>query len=165
LANPYNENNLQTAPFFEARFCPKIEAFLQINVGTTKTISHFFSRFYGFPGFLPLQVVLYEQQAAIQPLQKKSCQKHYRRFFVCSGMCHNHHVKVDLSDRDEGREDRAAVVRQPASRAKRFGLRNDSSAFGRRAGIIGRISGHGFRRFHGCPESFPELQTHPCRLR
>jgi hypothetical protein len=117
-------------PLFKACFWPKIEAILQKNGDPTKNISHFFSRFSCFPGFFHLQAIAFQRQAPLQPLPKKSCPKHYRRFFVRSGMCHNRRVIVEMTCRNEGCERWTAVKRQPALRAKRFGLRNDSSAFG-----------------------------------
>jgi hypothetical protein len=72
-------------------------------------------------------------QRRSNPLSKKSCQKHYRRFFVRSRTCHNRRVNVEATGRNRGCQGWTAVKRQPALRAKRLGLRNDSSAFGRRA--------------------------------
>jgi hypothetical protein len=83
-------------------------------------------------GFCQSQAIAFQQQAAIPPLQKKSCQKHYRRFFVRFGLCHNRRMNVEMAGRNEGCKGWTAVKRQPALRAKRLGVRNDSSAFGRR---------------------------------
>jgi len=62
---------------------------LQKNGGPAEIILHFFLCFYGFLGFFLLQAIDFQPQPAIQPLQEKSCQKHYRRFFVRFAMCHN----------------------------------------------------------------------------
>jgi hypothetical protein len=80
------------------------EGLWQKNRGLTGNISHFFSSFSGFSGFFPLQVLLYEQQAAIQPLQKKSCLKTDGRFSVRSGICHNRRVKVENNNWKTGRQ-------------------------------------------------------------
>jgi hypothetical protein len=90
----------------------KIRPVLQKNGGPTENISHFFSRFSGFSEFFPLQAVLYEQQAAIQPLSKKSCQKHYRRFCGFSRMCHNRRVNVEMTGRNDGCAGWMAVKRR-----------------------------------------------------
>jgi hypothetical protein len=87
--NPHRRSNLQTMRFIKACFWPEKEGVLQKNGGPTENILHFFSRFSDLLGFCPLQAIAFQQQAAIQPLQKKSYQKHYRRFFVCSAICHN----------------------------------------------------------------------------
>jgi hypothetical protein len=73
---------------------PKIRPILQKNGGIREIILHFFLRFSGFLGFFPLQVIAFQRKAAIQPLQKKSCLKTYRRFSVRSAMCHNRRMKV-----------------------------------------------------------------------
>jgi hypothetical protein len=43
--------------------------------GLSENISHFFLLFFGFLGFCALQAVVFQGQAAIKPLPKKSCQK------------------------------------------------------------------------------------------
>jgi hypothetical protein len=88
-------SNLQITRPDKGRFCPKKRGVLQKNGGPTEIISHFFSRFFGFWGFPPSQAVAFQPQAAIRPLQKKSCLKTYRRFSVRSGMCHNRRVNVE----------------------------------------------------------------------
>ena len=74
---------------------PKSRPILQKNGGIREIILHFFLRFSGFLGFFRLQPVAFQQQAALQPLQKKSCLKTYRRFSVHSAMCHNRRMKVE----------------------------------------------------------------------
>jgi hypothetical protein len=120
-------SNLPIPPF-------KIRPFLQKKRGRTQEKRHFFLRFPCFLGFCALQAVAFQGQAAIQPLQKKSCLKTDGRFSVCSGMCHNRRMTVEMTGRNEGCEGCAAAKRRPALRAKRFGVRNDSSAFGHRFG-------------------------------
>jgi len=115
----------------QARFWPKKEAFLQKKVGSTEIILHFFSRFLVLWGFFPLQTIGWQPLTAIRPLQKKSCLKTYRRFFVRSGMCLNGVVKAVLAGRNDGCEGWTAVKRRPSLRARRFGTRNKNSAFGR----------------------------------
>jgi hypothetical protein len=88
-ANPHNGSNLQIMRFFMGCFCPKIRAVLQKNGGFREIILHFFLCFSRFLGFCSLHPVAFQQQAPLQPLQKKSCLKHYRRFFVRSGLCHD----------------------------------------------------------------------------
>jgi hypothetical protein len=83
-------------------FEPKKRAILQKNRGPTEIILHFFSRFFGFSRFFASQAIAFQRQAAVRPLQKKSYQKHYRRFFVPSGMCHNRRMNVEMTDRNEG---------------------------------------------------------------
>jgi hypothetical protein len=133
LANHHSSNSLQMTPLKSLCFCPKIRGLLQKNKGPTEIILNFFSCFLGFSAFLTLQAVVFQPLTAFQPLPKKSCQKHYGRFFVRFGMCHNRRVKVEMSDRNEGCDGWRAIKRQPAFRAKRFGVRNDSFAFGRPA--------------------------------
>ena len=72
----------------------KIRLFWQEKRGFAKIISHFFSRFSSFSAFLSLQPVALQRQAAVRPLQKKSCLKHYRRFFVSPAMCHSRRMNV-----------------------------------------------------------------------
>ena len=96
-----------------ACFWPKIGAILQKNRGPTEIILHFFSRFSGFLGFFPLQAIAFQQQAAIQPLQKKSCLKTDGRFSVRSGMCHNRRVNVETTGRNEGCEGWTAANAAP----------------------------------------------------
>jgi hypothetical protein len=100
-------SNLQIPPL-------KIHPFLQKNRGPTETILHFFSRFFVFLGFFHLQAVAFQQQAATQPLSKKSSLKHYRRFYGCSGMCHNRRMNVEMTGRNEGCGGWTPVKRQPA---------------------------------------------------
>ena len=90
-------------PLFKACFWPKNGAILQKNEGPTEIILHFFSRFSGFSGFFPLQAIAVQRQAAIQPLQKKSYLKTYRRFFVRSGICHNRRMRVENINWKTGR--------------------------------------------------------------
>ena len=94
-------SNLQIMCFNKGRFWPKKRGVLQKNRGSTETILHFFSWFIDFSCFFQSQPVAFQTQAAIQPLPKKSCQKHYRRFFVRSRMCFNGVVKVGQSIRPE----------------------------------------------------------------
>jgi hypothetical protein len=119
---------------FKACFWPKKEPVLQKNGGPTEIILHFFPSFSVLSGFSPSQALASEPLAPIRPLPKKSCQKHYRRFFVHSGMCHNPRMKVETTGRNAGCEVWTAIRRRPAVCAKRLGLRNDSSAFGHPAG-------------------------------
>jgi hypothetical protein len=81
-----------------------------------------------------LQPIAFQRQATPQPLQIKSCLKHYRRFFVSSRMCHHHRVNVEMTGRNEGCAGWTGMRCPPALRAKRFGARNGSSAFGHSAG-------------------------------
>ncbi len=85
-------NYLQIQVLRSGCFCPKIEAVLQKNGGPTEIILHFFSRFPGFLGCFPLQAIAIQPQAPLRPLQEKSCQKTYHRFFVHSALCHNRRV-------------------------------------------------------------------------
>jgi hypothetical protein len=59
-----------------------------------------------------LQALDLQPQAPIQPLQKKSCLKHYRRFFVCSGMCHHRRVNERKFNPPPSGHD-AAIVAEP----------------------------------------------------
>jgi hypothetical protein len=127
-------SSLQMMRLNKGRFCPKNGGFLQKNRGPTEIILHFFLRFYTFWGFFPLQAIAFQPEAPFQSLQKKSCQKHYRRFFVHSALCLNGIVKVVTTGRNEGCQEWTAVMRQTTSRAKRLGARNDRSAFGHPAG-------------------------------
>jgi hypothetical protein len=85
-------------------FWPKFGAILQKNGGIREIILHFFLRFSGFLGFFQLQALVFEPLAPIQPLQKKSYQKHYRRFFVPSAMCHNRRMNRRIVQWEMGRE-------------------------------------------------------------
>jgi hypothetical protein len=87
---------------FKGCFWPKKGAILQKNRGPTEIILHFFSRFSGFLGFSPLQAVLFQGPAPVRPLQKKSCLKSYRRFFVRSAMCHNRRMNIQNSSMGNG---------------------------------------------------------------
>ena len=127
----------------------KKEGILQKIGGPTEIILRFFLRFSGFLRFFQLQAVVFQRQPPIRPLPKKSYLKTDGRFSFRSGMCHNRRMTVEMTGRNEGCEGWTAIKRQPAFAAKRFGARNDSSAFGHSAGIIGRISDHGFHGFHG----------------
>ncbi len=111
----------------------KILPFWQKKRGPTENILHFFSRFFRFWGFFPLQAVALQRPVVVQAFPKKSCQKTDGRFSVRPGMCHNRCVKVEISDWNEGRERWTAMKRRPALRARRFGARNDTSAFGHSA--------------------------------
>jgi hypothetical protein len=97
-------SNLQTMRLINACFWRKIKAVLQKNRGLLENILHFFSRFPGFLGFFPLQSVASQGQAAIKTLQKKSCLKTYRRFFVRSGLCHNRPMNGRIVHWEMGRE-------------------------------------------------------------
>jgi len=130
LANHHNGSSLQISALRRRCFCLKNRAILQKNGGPTEIILHFFSCFPGFSGFIALQAVDFQQQAAVPSLQKKSYQKHYRRFFVRPGICLNGVVKVGQSGRNQGCAGWTAAKRRPALCANRFGVRNDSSAFG-----------------------------------
>jgi len=77
-----------------------------------------------------LQAIAFQPQAAAKTLQKKSCLKTYRRFFVRSAMCHNRRVNVEMTVWNEGCEGCTAIKCPPALPAERFGARNASSAFG-----------------------------------
>jgi hypothetical protein len=57
-------------------------------------------------------------------------------------------VNVEKTGRNQGCKGRTTLIRRPSC-AKRFAVRNGSSAFGPCPGIIGRISNHGFQRIHG----------------
>jgi hypothetical protein len=103
LSNPHNDSNLQPMRPEQVCFWPKIGAVLQKNGGPTEIILHFFSRFFGFSGFFPLQAIAVQWQTPIQPLQKKSCLKTYRRFFVRSGMCQNRRMRVENINWKTGR--------------------------------------------------------------
>jgi hypothetical protein len=102
-------SRLQITRPIKVRFERENQAILQKNGGPTKTILHFFLCFPCFLGFFPLQPVVFQPQAAVPPRQKKSCQKHYRRFFVRSAMCQNRRMnestvqwEMGLEDKDEG---------------------------------------------------------------
>jgi len=127
----------------------KFRRFWRKNLGPTENILRFFSRFFHFSRLFPLQAIALQRQAAIQALPKKSCQKTDGRFSVCPRMCHNRRMKVETKDRNDGCQGWTAIIRRPALPAQRFGARNDSSTFRHTAGIIGRISDHGFQGFHG----------------
>jgi hypothetical protein len=134
LCNINNASTLQIIRLIKACFCRKIRGVSQKNGGPTKIILHFFSSFFGFGGFLPLQAIDFQAQAAVQPLQKKSCLKHYRRFFVCPGICQNRRMNVEMTGRNGGFEGWTAIRCAPALRTKRFGARNERSAFDHPAG-------------------------------
>jgi len=104
-------NNLQVPS-------PKIRPFWQKNRGPTEIILRICTRFSAFPGFFPLQAIAFQRQAPIQPLQKKSCLKHYRRFFGCSGMCHNRRMTVEMTGRNEGCAGWMAFCRPPGPMMK-----------------------------------------------
>jgi hypothetical protein len=91
-------------PLGKACFWPKIGAILQKNGGSTEIILHFFSRFPGFLGFVPLQAIASQGQPAIKTLPKKSCLKTYRRFFVRSGLCHNRRMNGKIVQWEMGRK-------------------------------------------------------------
>jgi len=141
-------SHLQTMPLPRLRFWPKNRALLQKNRGPTEIIFHFFLRFPSFWGLSPLQPIASQRPATNQPLRKKSCQKHYRRFFVRSRLCHHRRVNVEMTGRNQRCKGRTTLYRHPP-RAKRFGVRNGSSAFGHRSGIMERIFNHGIHGFHG----------------
>jgi hypothetical protein len=99
---------------------PKKGRVLQKIGGIREIILHFFLRFCCFLGFFPLQPIASQPQAAIRPLPKKSCQKHYRRFFVRSGLCHNRRVNVEMTGRDKGCKGWTAVKRRRTLPAQPF---------------------------------------------
>ncbi len=134
LSNPRSESNLQTMPLSKVCLWLKKEAILQKNGGPTEIILHFVLRFPCFLGFVPSQAVALQRPAPIQPLPKKSCLKTDGRFSLPSGICHNHRVKVETTGWDEGCEGWTVIKCPPPLRAQRFGARNESSAFGPRAG-------------------------------
>jgi hypothetical protein len=105
-ANPHNGSNLQTMPLFKAHFGRKNRAILQKIGGFWEIIFHFFLHFPCFLGFCQSQAIAFQSQAAIQPLPKKSCQKHSRRFFVRFGMCHNRRMNRTIVQWEMGREDK-----------------------------------------------------------
>jgi hypothetical protein len=108
-------SNLQTMRFGKPCFWPKIEAILQKSGGFAEIILHFFSRFPGFLEFLPLQSVAFQGQAAIKTLQKKSCLKTYRRFFVRSGLCHNRRMNGKTVQWEMGQENSGGGPKGPCS--------------------------------------------------
>ena len=110
-------NNLQITPPNRDRFWPENAGLLQKNQGPTEIILNFFSRFFCFWGFFPLQAVAFQPQAAIQPLQKKSCLKTDGRFSLRPGVCHNRRVNVETTGRNVSfRGARASRTRCLASR-------------------------------------------------
>ncbi len=96
-ANPHHGNSLRIPSL-------KIRPFWQKNQGPTKNILHFFLSFFGFLEFFPLQPIAFQPQAAIRPLQKKSCLKTDGRFSVCSGICHNRPMNDGIVQWEMGRE-------------------------------------------------------------
>jgi hypothetical protein len=98
----------------------------------------FFSPFSGFPGLFQSQPIAFQGQAAIRPLQKKSCQKHYRRFSVRSKMCHNRRVSErQFNPPPSGRD--AAIVAEPFPalfRCASIHVRRDNRTASRRGVII-----------------------------
>ena len=94
-------------------FWRKNEGTLQRNGGLREIILRFFSPFSGFPGLFQSQPIAFQGQAAIRPLQKKSCQKHYRRFSVRSKMCHNRRVSERMFNPPPSGRD-AAIVAEPS---------------------------------------------------
>jgi hypothetical protein len=118
---PLEISRLQITPL-------KFRPFWQENRGPTEIILRICTPFPGFSGFSQLQAFDLQPQAPIQPLQKKSCLKHYRRFFGCSGMCHDRRVNVEMTGRNEGcagsafakasaRQRWTAVKRPPSTRS------------------------------------------------
>ena len=114
LSNPHNQSSLQTVPSKQDRFWPINGAISQKNGGPMKFILHFFSHFPDFLGFFLLQAVDFKPQPPLQPLQKKSCQKHYRRFYVRSAICHNRCMNVEMTVWEQGCAGSVAFRRQPA---------------------------------------------------
>jgi hypothetical protein len=71
---------------------------------------HFFLRFSSFLGLFPSQPVVSRQLASAHPLPRKSCQKHYRRFFVRSALCHNQGMNERTVQWETGRQSIASVT-------------------------------------------------------
>jgi hypothetical protein len=114
--------------FMRACFWPKNGAILQKIGGPTKTILHFFSRFSGCLGFFHLQAVASQGQAAIKTLQKKSCLKTYRRFFVRPAMCHNRPMNGKVVQWEMGREKPAAQSQARKRRLEKPGFNRPPAA-------------------------------------
>ena len=110
-------SNLQTMRLINACFWRKIKAVLQKNRGLLENILHFFSRFPGFLGFVPLQAIASQGQPAIKTLPKKSCLKTDGRFSVCSAMCHNRRMTVETAGRNEGCDCWMVIKCPPIARA------------------------------------------------
>src|SRR5208282_5521826 len=66
-----------------------------------------------FSCFFHLQAVAFQRQPPIRHLQKKSCLKHYRRFFVRPAMCHHRPINVAMTVRNEKCPASAALCRRP----------------------------------------------------
>jgi hypothetical protein len=99
-------SRLQITRPIKVCFWLKNQALLQKNRGPTEIILHFFLYFPCFLGFIPPQAIAFQPQAMIRPLQKKSYQKHYRRFFVRSGMCQNRRMNESTVQWEMGPEDK-----------------------------------------------------------
>ena len=112
---------------------PEICPFLQEYRGFQEIILRFF-QFFAFFGTFPVASSDLQLPTTIQPLQKKSCQKTDGRFSIPSGICHNRRMDVEMTYRIEGCKGWTLVKHRPSLRAKRFGVRNGSSAFGHPAG-------------------------------
>jgi hypothetical protein len=76
-------------PVNDAGFLRKKGALWQKNRGSAENISHFFSCFFDFLGFLASQLIALQEQTRIQTPPKKSYLKTYRRFFGFSKLCQN----------------------------------------------------------------------------
>jgi hypothetical protein len=107
--NKHNGSNLQITRLIEDSFWRKNRGVLQKNGGFTDIILHVILRFPCFVGFLSLQAIDFQRQAALPLLQKKSYLKSYRRFSARPAMCHNRRMKVEMTDRNEGCEGWAAL--------------------------------------------------------
>jgi len=105
-ANPLNESSLQISPL-------KKGSLWQKNRGPAKTILRICTPFSCFSAFFPPQPVAFQRQPPVRPLPKKSCQKHYGRFFVFAGMCHNRHVNERKFNPPPSGRDTALVAEPP----------------------------------------------------
>ena len=99
-------SNLQIPP-------PKIRPSWQENRGSQKIISRICTRFSVFSGFSQLQAFDLQLQAPTRPHQKKSCLKHYRRFYGSSRMRHNRRVSERMFNPPPSGRD-AAIVAEPS---------------------------------------------------
>jgi len=102
---PLEISRLQITPL-------KFRPFWQENRGPTEIILRICTPFPGFAGFSQSQALDLQPQAPIQPLQKKSYQKHYRRFYGRSRMCHHRRMNVEMTGRNRGFAGWMAVKRR-----------------------------------------------------
>ena len=86
--------DIKKGPFF-GLFCRK-QGFRAKENDTCHT------HFHGLLGLSLFQPVAPQAEAPCRTLQKKSCQKHYGRFFVHAGMCLNSPMYVEMTCREEG---------------------------------------------------------------